>query len=99
MLISAGGVLLIGVDNNNRIQGVNMFTVTLQRPLKTSEKTSEKIVQCIKENPQITIGELAEKIGKTTRTIEMQIKRLKAQKKIERIGPDKGGSWKIINKN
>lgn len=80
-----------------------MFTVTLKRPLKTSEKTvektsektSEKILRLIKDSPQITINELSEKIGKSTRNIEMQIQKLKAQQKIVRIGPDKGGYWEV----
>ena len=76
-----------------------MFTVTFKRPLKTSEnsveetsgKTSEKILRLIKDSPQITINELSKKIGKSTRNIEMQIQKLKAQQKIVRIRPDKGG--------
>lgn len=79
-----------------------MFTITLQRPHKasgkkkeTSEKTSEKILRLTKNNPQITIDELAENIGRTTRSIEMQIQKRKESGKIERIGPDKGGYWKV----
>ena len=44
-------------------------------------------------NPQITIDELAENIGRITRSIEMQIQKLKKSGKTERIGPDKGGYW------
>ncbi|MFA9389673.1 MAG: RNA-binding domain-containing protein [Prolixibacteraceae bacterium] len=84
-----------------------MFTVTLQRPTasiietnkkaseKASEKTSEKILRLASNNPQITIEELAENIGRTTRSIEMQLNKLKELGKIERIGPDKGGYWKV----
>jgi ATP-dependent DNA helicase RecG len=83
-----------------------MFTITLKRPQKASaivekasekasEKTSEKILRLAKLNPQITIDELATNIGRTTRSIEMQIQKLKESGKIERIGPDKGGYWKV----
>jgi ATP-dependent DNA helicase RecG len=74
-----------------------MFTVILKRTNKTSEKASEKIFKLIKSNPEITIDDLAGQIGKTTRSIEMQIQKLKIQRIIERVGPDKGGHWKIIN--
>ena len=66
----------------------------------TSEKTSEKIIKLIKNNPEITIDELADHLGRSTRAVEMQLQKLKEQKKIERIGPDKGGYWQLTtNRN
>jgi ATP-dependent DNA helicase RecG len=38
---------------------------------------------------------LSAEIGITTRAIEKQIAKLKSEKKIERIGPLKGGYWKV----
>ena len=76
-----------------------MFTVTFYRPRqkvkKASGKTSEKILQLIRNNPEITIDELAEQLNRTTRSIEMQLQKLKENKKIIRIGPDKGGFWNV----
>ena len=85
-------------------QKEGIFTLTLKRPdidsgkmsEKMSEKVSEKILRLINENSLITTEELAGVVGKSTRTVERQIKQLKEQGKIERIGPDKGGYWKII---
>lgn len=62
---------------------------------KPSEKTSEKILRFIGEDAKITIDELAIKLGKSTRAIELQLKKLKEIKTISRIGPDKGGEWVI----
>jgi predicted HTH transcriptional regulator len=63
--------------------------------VKTSEKTSEKILEAINSNNQITISELAEITGVTTRSIERNIQNLQQEGKLVRIGPDKGGHWKI----
>jgi fido (protein-threonine AMPylation protein) len=65
---------------------------------KGSEKSSEKIMQLIKANSQITIKELAEQLKISTRAIEKNISKLKTVNRIERIGSDKGGHWKIIEK-
>ncbi|MDJ1422527.1 MAG: putative DNA binding domain-containing protein [Candidatus Methanoperedens sp.] len=65
---------------------------------KTSEKTSEKIILLIRENPAISAKEIAEKIGVSSRAIEMQIANLKQNKIIKRIGPDKGGMWEVMEK-
>ena len=58
-------------------------------------KTSVKI-EAIKSNDQITIPELAEIIGLTTRSIERNIQNLQLEDKLVRIGSAKGGHWEII---
>ena len=63
---------------------------------KTVEKTVEKILELITANPQITQKELMEKTGLTRRGVEWNLKKLKADSKIRRIGPDKGGHWQVL---
>jgi ATP-dependent DNA helicase RecG len=41
---------------------------------------------------------LVESTGLTRRGIEWNLSQLKARGIIERIGPDKGGYWKVIEK-
>jgi len=65
---------------------------------KTSEKTSEKIILLIKENPSISAKEIAEKLGVSSRAIEMQIAKLKKNNIITRTGPAKGGHWAVVGK-
>ncbi len=63
---------------------------------KTSEKTSEKIIALIREDAFITIKKLAEWTGVTTRSVERNLKKLQDNNKIKRVGPDKGGHWKVL---
>ena len=65
---------------------------------KASEKTSEKILSLMRGNKNITIPEISEALGSTTRAIEMQIAKLKEKVVIERIGPGMSGYWKISKK-
>jgi Fic family protein len=69
-----------------------------EKTQKSSEKSSEKILRLIQQNSQVTIKELAEQIGISTRAIEKNIAKLKSENRIERIGGDKGGHWKVIEK-
>ena len=62
---------------------------------KTSGKTSVKIIEFIKNNSNITIPELAEKLSKTTRAIEISIFKLKEDGNLKRIGSAKGGHWEV----
>ena len=63
---------------------------------KTREKTREKIFNSIRERPNITTSELAEKLTITIKGVEWQLKNLREQGFIRRVGPDKGGHWEIL---
>lgn len=69
---------------------------TQESSLKSSLKTSENIVLLMREKPDITIPEIAQRLKKTTRAIDKQINKLKADEVIRRIGPDKGGHWEVL---
>lgn len=60
---------------------------------KDVEKTVEKILALIKESPTITQHKLQAKTGLTRRGIEWNLKKLKEEGVLRRIGPDKGGYW------
>ena len=47
------------------------------------------------EEQKRTAGELAEKIGITSKAVEKHLAKLKADGIIERIGPAKGGYWRV----
>jgi ATP-dependent DNA helicase RecG len=61
----------------------------------TPQKTVEKIMEAITNNPQITQAELSKMTGLTRRGVEYNLSKLKEKGLIEREGPDKGGSWKV----
>ena len=67
-------------------------------PEKTAQKTTQKILDIINNNPQVTRKELAELVGMTADGIKWNLEKLKKTGKIRRIGPDKGGKWDIIEK-
>ena len=62
-----------------------------------SEKTTEKILECIKQNPFISRKELSELCGITPDGIKWQLKQLKGKNVITRVGADKGGYWEVID--
>ena len=65
---------------------------------KTTEKTTEKIIRILKERPYATAGQLAEELGLTIDGVDYNIRKLKKQGRIVRIGGDKGGHWEIYEK-
>ena len=63
---------------------------------KAREKTRKRILELITDNPSLSLQELANEIGISRNGIVWQIKKLKKEKILERVGPDKGGGWKIL---
>lgn len=58
-------------------------------------ESSEKIIIMIFEQPDISASEMGEKIGLTSRGVEKNLATLKEKGVIGRVGPAKGGKWKI----
>ncbi|MBC8484734.1 MAG: winged helix-turn-helix transcriptional regulator, partial [Bacteroidetes bacterium] len=58
-------------------------------------ENQKKIVWLIYENPKISKSEIHKQIGISTTAIDKNIEKLKNLGILERIGPAKGGSWKI----
>ena len=69
-----------------------------EKPQKSREKTTksrEKIVALLSEDGKLSAMALAEKIGISAKSVEKHLANLKADGIIERIGPAKGGYWKV----
>ena len=63
--------------------------------VSTNVSTNEKIIDIIAQMPAITVKELAKMLSVTERTIYRQIEMLKTENKMERVGSNKTGYWKI----
>ena len=72
-------------------------TIDETAKITTQETTQEKILNLIKNNPEITQTQMAEILGLTRDGISYNIKQLKENDVIDRIGPTKNGKW-IIKK-
>jgi len=57
----------------------------------TVEKTVEKIIAAIRENPKVTHKQLMEITGLTKGGVEWNIDKLKRKGIIRHVGPNKGG--------
>lgn len=64
---------------------------------KVSGKMSGKVLDLLKETPELSIPEMARQLGKSQRTVERATRELRSAGKLTRIGPDKGGYWKVTD--
>jgi ATP-dependent DNA helicase RecG len=65
---------------------------------KTREKTGAKLLDLIRANPEITVAELADAVGLTSKGVEWHVRRMKYEGRLRRVGPDKGGHWEVTDR-
>ncbi len=79
------------------LKNVKKDNVPKNVPKNVPLKRLDKIVNIIKKDNNITLLELANKLGVTDKTIKRDISKLKKANKIVRVGSLKSGHWKILN--
>ena len=64
----------------------------------TRQKTSDKIIEMIKKDPQITAPQIAMELDISTRGVEKNLRQLRETGTLKRVGsPTFGGYWEIVN--
>ena len=76
------------------IETEKKVTVKVTQKVTVNQK---KIIEAIKENPNITQEKLAEIIGISRKSIIANMKHLQENGFIKRIGADKNGYWQVVS--
>ncbi|MBU3714156.1 MAG: HTH domain-containing protein [Ferruginibacter sp.] len=62
-----------------------------------ADTVNDTVFSLIKQNNKITAKEISERLNVSLSTVRRNIKELRDNGKIERIGSDKTGYWRIIS--
>ena len=62
----------------------------------TRVETARRILQVLRENPEMTLAEVATTIGKSVSAVERASAKLVEAGYLRRIGPRKGGRWEVV---
>jgi ATP-dependent DNA helicase RecG len=82
--------------NGEQLKNPDKFGIISERIRNDFGENVEETLKIIFENGYVTAYELAQKLGKSSRTIENYINKLKNAGVIERKGPKLGGYWDIV---
>lgn len=63
---------------------------------ESSPKTEDRILRILKESPSTTTQAVADRLGIGKRAVLKQVDKLKAQGRLRRVGPNKGGHWEVL---
>jgi ATP-dependent DNA helicase RecG len=72
---------------------VTFFKTTQKTTQKTS--TKDQILDILRENQNLTRSEMAQLLGKSQNTIKDHLAALKSENRVERIGSDRDGYWRV----
>jgi ATP-dependent DNA helicase RecG len=61
-----------------------------------TQKTPQKLLDLIAQDPGVTRQSLAEALGITSDGVKYHLRKLQEAGRLRRVGPDKGGHWKVI---
>ena len=64
-----------------------------------SARLSDRVLALLRRNPSASRREIAATLGTTRSTVRYRLDKLRAAGKIERVGPDKGGHWKVLGES
>ena len=64
--------------------------------MKSTVISSVKSSELPENSRDMTILELADQLGISTRAVEKQINKLKEKGRLRRAGPAKGGHWEVL---
>ena len=65
-------------------------------PPAVRRDTKSRILDCLRADGRLSIAALAARLGLSTSGIAKNLKQLKDEGRLQRIGPDKGGRWKVL---
>ena len=65
--------------------------------MKSSMKSEDRLLLVLKDNQNMSLPHMAEAIGLSVAGVRKVLEKLRASGRIRRIGPDKGGYWKVMN--
>ena len=64
--------------------------------VKASVKTADALLELLRENPQMTLAEVAAAVGRSVRAVEMASSKLVKAGRLRFVGPQKGGHWEVL---
>lgn len=95
-------IVTIPFDRIDAIKSSKSSVVSMvdeRQAIDNLNSTQASIVAFMRDNPNVTMGQLAKKIGLSESGIKKNIRILKDLGIIERIGADKNGYWSVEERN
>ncbi|PIV18635.1 MAG: hypothetical protein COS41_03775 [Elusimicrobia bacterium CG03_land_8_20_14_0_80_50_18] len=78
------------------LSGQDIGRRTVRKTSRKHPENIQKIINEISDNPNISMHELTQRLSLTEGSVRHHLSSLKKKGILKRIGPDKGGYWKVV---
>ena len=89
--------LLLAEDNILSNREMHVAYKEIEEPVQVITERERTIIDFLRKNPSITLDEIAERIGKSPRTVKAAVKSMRDRGIVERVGGKRNGIWKVSN--
>jgi predicted HTH transcriptional regulator len=72
------------------------YAAPVETQVETPVEPTRFILKSLKENPRLTLAEVAGTIGKSVSAVERASTKLVKAGKLKHVGPKKGGQWEVL---
>jgi ATP-dependent DNA helicase RecG len=69
---------------------------SVETSVKASVKTSVEILKLLQGNPDLTLAQVAQSLGRSVRAVELASSKLVKSGRLKYVGPQKGGHWEVL---
>jgi len=83
-------------DAVSRASAKTPVETPVETPVQKSIKTPQRILALLRQQPAMTLAEVAQAIGRSPRAVERAAAKLQQENKLRYHGPKKGGHWEVI---
>ncbi|WP_120995949.1 Fic family protein [Stutzerimonas urumqiensis] len=64
---------------------------------RSARGSSERLLELLKQGPELSARQAAQRLGLSSRAVEKQLAKLKAAGRLRRVGANKGGHWQVLD--
>jgi len=86
----------LGEQEVKRPSGGDSRKASVETLVETSVKTSVKILRLLEEDPSMTLAQIATRIERSLRGVELASSKLIKEGRLRYVGPKKGGHWEVL---
>ena len=83
-------------DRDGYLLTARVFRTVATSSVESSVETRDQILGLLAARADMTIVQLAQVLGLSTRAIEKQIRKLQQEGRLRRVGPRKSGRWETL---
>jgi ATP-dependent DNA helicase RecG len=69
---------------------------SVKTSVKISVKAADALLELLRQNPQMTLADVAAQVGRSVRAVEMPSAKLVKAGRLRFLGPQKGGHWETL---